>query len=424
MDIVVLLFMLLFAAAALFLLMREGLVKGPWPALACAVLLAAAFSLRASFFDRVTGDYQDFLARWVDYYRQNGGFRAFGTIPYGCNYHAPYLYFLAFFSYLSVSDLYLIKLLSVFFDLVLAWTSMKLVGRITQNALLRAGSFFALLFWPTVVLNGAYWGQCDSIYTAFALLGLWLALEDRPILSLVMWALSFSFKLQSVFVLPAIVVLWIYGKYRWYHLPVFPLAYLAVILPGVCMGLPLWDTILFYFKQTDTIGTGLNYNSSSIFALFDSIPKEQWENASRIGIVAAVFFLLNLLAVAWLKRRQLTDRSVLCLALLMSIGIPFFLPHMHDRYFYPADILSLALALSTPLFCLTAPLVVFASFLGYFAYMSFYIPGMQPHYLLPMKYGAIALMAAMVLTALALVLSFRKNRKSKPIKGSRVKKRA
>ena len=96
-------------------------------------------------------------------------------------YNIPYLYFLCLFSYLPIRDLYLIKLLSILFDVLLAWAAMKLVGRATQNPLMRAGCFLAVLFWPTVFLNGALWAQCDSIYVAFALLGIWLALEDKPI---------------------------------------------------------------------------------------------------------------------------------------------------------------------------------------------------------------------------------------------------
>lgn len=414
MDAVVLLFMILFSAASLLLLVREGLVKAPWQALVCAVLLTLAFSLRASLLDRVTGDYSTFLATWVDYYRQNGGFRAFGTLPPWCNYHVPYLYFLALFSYLPVYDLYLIKLLSVFFDLVLAWTAMKLVGRITGREPPRLGCFFVVLFWPTVVINSSFWGQCDSIYVAFALLGLCLALEDRPVLSLVMWALSFSFKLQAIFVLPMLAVLLLMGKYKWKHLLVFPLAYFLLILPGIFMGLPFWKTIAFYFTQTGSVGDGLNYNSSSVFALIRDVPEEQRQLASLIAIAAAGVYLLVLLGIAAVHRKRLTDRAVLCIGVLMAVGLPFLLPHMHDRYFYAADILSLVLVFCMPPFFLTAPLVEFASFLGYFAYMSFYIEGMQPHYLLPMQYGAIALLIALGLAACALFFSLRQTGKPKP----------
>ena len=122
MDTLILFMLILIPALGLGLLMREGLVKKPWHAVVFAVLLALAFSLRAACFDMETGDYRDFLTRWLSFYQSSGGFRAFGEIPPWCNYHVPYLYFLALFSYLPYSGLHLIKILSVLFDLVLAWS--------------------------------------------------------------------------------------------------------------------------------------------------------------------------------------------------------------------------------------------------------------------------------------------------------------
>ena len=401
----VLFMILLYAALGLWLLYKDGLIRKPWVAVLCAVLLAAALSARASVFDMQTGDYRDWLARWVSYYRENGGFRAFAELPPYCNYHVPYLYFLALFSYFSIPDLYLIKLLSVLFDVLLAWAVLKLCGRLTANRILRLCVFFVVLFWPTVFLNSAVWGQCDSIYVSLALIGLWLALEDRPALSVCMFAFSFAFKLQAIFVLPILAVLWIYRKYNWKHLLLFPAAYLLLLLPAILLGRPVMETIFFYLNQTGSIGDGLNYNSPSVFAILWNIPAERQAGISRIAICAAGLYLVNLLALAWIKRRQLNDRAILCLALLMTIGIPFLLPHMHDRYFFPADLLSLAVAFGMPPLLLTAPLVEFASFLGYYAYLSFYFSDKGGHFLLYMYYGSYALLAALLLTAIGFAWS-------------------
>ena len=84
--------------------------------------------------------------------------------------------------------------------------------------------------------------------------------------------------------------------------------------------------------------------------------------------------------------------TILTLCLLFAIGIPFFLPHMHERYFYAADILSLILAFSVPLTFPAALLVQFASLLGYHAYL-------KMRFLLLMDRGAAALIAVLVLCA-------------------------
>ena len=408
-DAAVLFLLILEAALALWLLWKERLMAQGWVAVLCTVLVALAFAVRAAYFDYETLDYQNFLTRWVSYYRDNGGFRALKDSV--GNYNIPYLYFLAFFSYLPVRDLYLIKLLSVFFDVLLAWAAMKLVGRVTREPVMLLGVYFAVLFWPTVFLNGALWGQCDSIYVAFALLGLWLALDEKPVGSMAMMAISFGFKLQAVFVLPVCAVLLMYRKYKWWHLLVFPATYVLLVLPAVLLGRPFWDTITLYLDQTGSVGSGLNYNSPSIFAIFWHIPDAQQEQAAKIGIIAAALYMLDLLAIAFIKREKLTDRSILAFSLLFAIGIPFLLPHMHDRYFYAADILSLVLAFAMPLMLLTAPLVEFASLLGYHAYL-------KMRYLLYMYYGSGALLVALALAGVGLALSFgeqaaRKKRTSK-----------
>lgn len=147
------------AAICLILLHFEGLLRKPAHVVAAALLTAAAFGLRFVCLTYETLDYTTFLAKWVQYFRENGGFSALSRSV--GNYNVPYLYFLAAFSYSTVNDLHLIKLLSVFFDVVLAWAAMRLAGRFTKSPGRLLFCFFAVLLWPTVVLNGACWGQCE-----------------------------------------------------------------------------------------------------------------------------------------------------------------------------------------------------------------------------------------------------------------------
>ncbi len=403
MDLRVVLMLTIEAAFALFLVWREGLLKGPFRTGAALLLVGAAFALRGAVFGYETLDYQDFLTKWVDFFRENGGFLALSR-PVG-NYNIPYLYFLALFSYLDIKDLYLIKLLSVFFDVALAWGVMKLVGRFTGSVDRRLWAFLAVLFLPTVFLNGSVWAQCDSTYVALALIGIYLALEDRPVLSMVCAAFSFGFKLQAVFVLPVYAVLWMYGKFNWKHFLVFPLAYVLLVMPAVLLGRPFLETISLYFSQTGSIGSGLNYNSPSVFAFFRELPDEVL--AAKLGIAAAFLFMLLLLLLCFVRRRYLNDRAVLAAALLFAVGIPFLLPHMHDRYFYAGDILALVMAFAFPPFWAAALLCQFASLLGYHAYL-------KMRYLLPMSRGAVALAVLLFITAAFFVYQlFEKNRAEK-----------
>lgn len=381
MDIRVILMLAAVGVFALALLYKEGLLKKPAPIVIAVMLTALALVLRALVFGYETLDYQNFLTRWVDFFRQNGGWRALSE-PVG-NYNIPYLYFMALFSYSSVKDLYLIKLLSTVFDVLLAYSAMRLVSRWQNSAGLRLGCFFTVLLWPTVFLNSAVWAQCDSIYVALALLGIDLALDERPVLAMTCMALSFGFKLQAVFILPVCAVLWMQGKFKWYHFLVFPAVYVLLVLPAVIIGRPFMDTLLLYFGQTGSIGTGLNYNSPSVFALIRDVADT--DAAAKAGIVGAFAYMLAVLGVCFIGRRRLGDQAVFAAAVLLAVGIPFLLPHMHDRYFYAADILTLALAFAFPVYFPTALLTEFASLLGYHAYL-------KMRYLLPMRYGAAALL--------------------------------
>lgn len=371
---------------ALFLLYREGALRsgGSWAA--AVLLIAGAFVLRAMAMSYETLDYQNFLAPWVEFYRSHGGVRAL-SYPLG-NYNIPYLYFLALLSYSEIAPLYWIKLLSVFFDVLLAWAALRLCTRFTETPAVKLACFLTVLLLPTVILNGALWGQCDSIYTALMLLALVLALEDKPIRSMIFLALSFGFKLQAVFVMPVFAVLLFAGKIRWKHLPVFPLTYLVLVLPAVIAGRPLSDTLTLYLNQTGSIGSGLNYNSPSVFAILWRIREP--EPASTLAILAAFTFMALILAASWIWRDRLSDRSILFAAVLFAVGIPFLLPHMHDRYFFAADILTVILAFSLPRFAVAAPLTQFASLLGYHAYL-------KMRFFLPMWDGAYALIAVLLL---------------------------
>ena len=377
--------LLILGVLAFVILWAEGALKTKAALFTAVGLILAAMVLRGLCMEHETLDYQDFLTRWVQRIREQGGFAA---LRYNIgNYNVPYLYFLALFSYSSVRDLYLIKLLSIFFDVMLAWGVMRIVYCFTNRRATVLAAFFVTLFLPTVVLNGAYWGQCDSIYGAFAVWSVYFALRDRPIASVCMIALSFAFKLQAIFVMPVFLIFLFARKIKWWHLVFFPLTYLLTCVPAILAGRPAKSTILLYFNQAGTVGGGLNYNSSSMYAFLRGA--ENTDRLAKIGIIAAFAFLLLLYLFCFLRRRQLDNRALLVCSLLVCVAVPFLLPHMHDRYFFIADVLSVAFAFVFVKLVHVPVLVSFASLLGYHAYL-------KMRYLLPMRYGAAALLIVLL----------------------------
>ena len=122
----------------------------------------------------------------------------------------------------------------------------------------------------------------------------------------------------------------------------------------------------------------------------------------KLGIGAAALMIVLLAVWFWLHRDDCPDRALVLAAALLAVAIPFFLPHMHDRYFFAADALTLALAAAWPQLTLPAVLCEFASLLGYHAYL-------RMRYLLPMADGALALIATLIILAAALALELRQS---------------
>lgn len=365
---------------------------------ACLEAAAALLLLRIPFFSVATSDYTDFLLPWTRSLAANGGLRALGSAV--GNYNVPYMVFLALICRLPVPPLYPIKLLSLLCELLAAVVLTRLILRLRASPVRAALLFPAVLLLPTVFLNSAVWGQCDSVYASLMLLGLLLALTEHPLLSAAAMGWGFSFKLQAVFLLPAAFPLLLTGRWKKSGPAVFVLAYLLAVLPAILAGAKPSDVLLFYVSSAGTAGSALSYNAPSVFSLRCFYGLADPAAAGKAGIAAAAFFCLVLMLVSLLRRRNLTDRGIFWLSLLLVCGLPLLLPHMHDRYFYLCDLLSLVCAFLVPETFLFAFLSPFASLLGYHAY--FY-----GRYFLPMRFGFVALLPVLLFAGAAFFRSLR-----------------
>ena len=389
---------LVFGGAGVLLLRRSAL---PRPLCAvCILALGVAVFLRVLSLDHATGDYNTFLAPWTEIFRQYGGFSALKW-EIG-NYNVPYLYFLAAISYLPVPDLYLIKLFSIFFDLLLAYAGLRLAWKVFGRDAAGAAAFSALLLLPTVALNGGLWGQCDSLYAALVLLALADVLEERPGRSVVWLGVAFSFKLQTIFLIPLWCVLWYSRRVKFRHLCLFPVSYFVTILPALLLGKPLGDILGIYLAQTGQYNESLTLNAPSVYAL---IPYGQTVDVafwSKVGICAAFALVLLLLGGLFFFRDRLNPDQILTAGLILAIGVPLLLPHMHERYFMLAEVLSVVWCVGRPKRIPVAAAVQIAALGGYHAYLTL-------RYAFPMAWGAWLLIGALLACAASLVLSLRRS---------------
>ena len=334
--------LVLLAVLAMLLLWKEGVSRERL--LLMLLPVCAAMLFRALCLDFDSGDYNSFLTHWYAYFKENGGFAAIAD-SIG-DYNVPYLNFMAAISYLNLPDLYLIKLFSILFDVLLAWGGFRLTSALRgerEGDYVPLVAFALLMFLPTVVLNGALWGQCDAIYGALVVHGVAQVLKGRNRSSVALMAVAFSFKLQTIFVLPLWGVLWLARKVRFRELLIFPLTYVITILPALLLGKPLSDILGVYFNQMGEYSS-LTLSAPSVFQLIPYGMEVNDGLLSGLGVAAAVVLVLALLAAGWRLRGRLNREAVFAMAVVLAIGVPFFLPHMHERYFFLADVLTLCWA--------------------------------------------------------------------------------
>ncbi len=312
-------------AAMLFFALRLG--RDTLSSLGLCALCALAMLARVSFIERSSGDYDIYLADWL-------GKLAAGSFAEGMRanigeYNVLYQYILFLITRLSVPSLYAVKAVSFIGDACLAGACAQLAGR--KRAV---PAFAAALLLPTIVLNGGMFAQCDSLYAACALWGLALALGEKPMRSAACFALALSFKLQSAFILPIVIVLWAGRKLRLREALVFLLTLLAVMLPALLGGKSLSSIIGVYTAQTG-LYTGLNYNAAGFFGLMDTTGLDVYAYGNFA--LALAFGACAALVIAGVHRAQeMTDGEYVRLALAMVLLVVFLLPRMHERYFYLA----------------------------------------------------------------------------------------
>ncbi|MBP2319859.1 Gpi18-like mannosyltransferase [Kibdelosporangium banguiense] len=328
-------------------------------------IVLIALAVRLPWLDFQSRDYQAFVAQWYDFIKANGGFAA---LRYQfANYNVPYLYLLAILTYLPVPVLAGVKMISVLFDLLLAFYAFKLVALKYPRGWQPILAAVVVVLLPTVVVNSSLWAQCDSIYAAFGLGGVYYAVRSRPWLACVFFGLSLAFKMQIVFVLPLLAILVLLRKVPWPALLVVPGVVLLLDGPALLAGADPGALLSVY---TDQVGeyTQLTLNAPNIYQFLDiTTAADAWRTG---GVLFTGALVLGIILVAIARRTPITIGRVILLATLFAIMVPFFLPAMHERYFYMADVLSVVAAFYFPRRLWPVPVLVqFASFFSYLPFL-------------------------------------------------------
>lgn len=312
-----------------------------------------ALLLRLMLLPFESGDMKVFLIPWLENLRQNGGFPALGQSF--SNYNPPYLYLLALLSYLPewVPAATCVKLAGIPFDFLAAFFVAKIVQRGGYDIRIQILSYFVALFLPTPVLNSAVWGQCDGIYAAFLVICLYYLLSGLPLRAMVFFGIAVSFKLQAVFMAPALLAFWIAGRISLRHFLVIPAVFVLALLPAFAFGRSIGSLFSIYAEQASYY-KNLSLNAPNFYLWFSDgdvnkqIPDTYYSLIAPVGYLITSIFAFFLGVAVFNRRRGINSNIMVALCFVSVLVSPFLLPKMHDRYFYAADIFSLIFAFYQP----------------------------------------------------------------------------
>ncbi|OGO65666.1 MAG: hypothetical protein A2030_00020 [Chloroflexi bacterium RBG_19FT_COMBO_50_10] len=249
-------------------------------------------------------------------------------------------------------------------------------------------AYFAVLFAPTIVLNSALWGQCDSIFTAFLLMCVYFLLTDDGAYAGLAFGAALAFKLQAIFLAPLLLALVIKRRLAWKHLLWIPLVYLILIIPAWVAGCPLLELLKIYLDQSQAYPS-LTLNAPTFYAW---LPESLYTILYPAGVIWAVSLVFLYLLMVYKGRLKLSQGLLLNLGMLAVLLVPFVLPKMHERYFYAADLLSIAYGFFFPGHFFIPILMGLISF---FAYQPFLFGRL----LVPQEILAVGVLVILVLVA-------------------------
>ena len=273
------------------------------------------------------------------------------------NYNIPYQIIIFILTRLKMDSLFAYKIISLFFDYVLAVSAALLVKQIRGEKFFSFSpivTYSMILCSLTVIFNSAFWGQCDTIYVSFILLGA-----------------AFAFKLQMIFILP--LFLYYYATTRKcsiLHFLLIPLTDIVLCLPALFCGRPFLDIFKIYVGQTDE-GKQLQMNFPNIYAFFtDGNKRAPYDLLRDFTIVFAIAVLLGGLTLLLYKKVDLSNRENLILTGIWSVfTCLMFLSSMHERYGYILDILVIVYAIAYRKHYVVAILCNLISLRGYGFYL-------------------------------------------------------
>ena len=144
-----------------------------------------------------------------------------------------------------------------------------------------------------------------------------------------------------------------------------PLMYIVAIIPNALIGRPFSDLLLIYANQEGSY----EYLTLNAPNLYQWISNDYYDIFNPAGIALAASVVLAFSYVCYKGKTPLGSGLIIKIALLSSLLVPYFLPQMHERYFFMADIISIIYAFYFGKHYLVPAIVCLISFFSYTPYL-------------------------------------------------------
>ena len=330
-----------------------------------AALTLIGLSIRVILRVVITDDWLMYWDPWISDIKEMG-FSYLATDRY--DYTPTFIYILWVISKLTINPMTAYKGLHCILDFVAAAILGKMIYKVTGSRRKGVLSYGLFLIVPTIWANSALWAQCDIIFMTFLLLCFYYLFADRPCRAMFFYGMAFVFKLQSLFIFPFLVILWVNKKVDLKHFLWIPALYFLSIVPAWIAGRPLMELINIYMAQGAQDVWSLSIKWPNIYQIIgNQFFLLEYASAGTwliLGILMVIMFAMAQ------KRYRITNEFIVQMALFFAILTPWFLPHMHERYGCVADILAIIYAMMNRKKFYFPLVQILVSFNSYMAYLS------------------------------------------------------
>lgn len=338
--------------------MKKKRITGT-PVIFLILLTVLGMALRLCGFSFEGVDYRASLLPWFEDFQKYPGLT--GLAHFQGDYNIPYVTLLCVLSWLPVPPIVSIKMSSILFDYFTAILLAVMVKEASpqeqklKNSLLAYGIFLCS---PVTVINSGYLAQCESMWTALALLSFWLILKDHPAAGMLCFGFAFAVKPQGVFILPLLLILYFYKRsFSLLHFFWIPVGIELLCIPGIIGGCSP-DVFYRFFKMMMGHYPFVYYYYPNFWTYLKEAPYYVF---GKVAIFSA-FLVLLIFAILFVKsRRKHSMGDYLEYISFTSMTCAMILPCMHERYNYMGETVLAACAILRPRYRLPALLLVLAS---------------------------------------------------------------